>query len=305
MWFTPTLEAGSGAALVPPRPRANLGSRLILVAGGALAVVLLAVLAQLLFAHEAGAAAQPIGSLVGSAESVLNSTPVPAVVSTVTGTAAPVIQSAAAPVVGNPAVSPAVQLITQPVTTLVNSITRSPAFPILPTLPVAPVAPITSGTGIPPAVGGAGASGSTPDGPGLPTVDTASITRTSAGSTAPGASLPTGIGPALGLTLGGPVSGLSLRPGAGPTSMAIGSSFSTSVGQASGPAGRAPEHVPALPLSPETATSDASSPVHGSNPLDGLPPVDLLLPALLVFGIVVARQRNPLFHFDLRSAPPG
>jgi hypothetical protein len=59
---------------------------------------------------------------------------------------------------------------------------------------------------------------------------------------------------------------------------------------------------------PPLAANDAavSSPQgQGRNPFGALLPGSLVLPALLFGTVLLAREKSPLFVFDLRYSPPG
>jgi hypothetical protein len=63
-----------------------------------------------------------------------------------------------------------------------------------------------------------------------------------------------------------------------------------------------PSQIPPLAGNDATASSPQG---QGGNPFGALLPGGLVLPALLFGAVLLAREKPPLFVFDLRYSPPG
>ena len=63
-----------------------------------------------------------------------------------------------------------------------------------------------------------------------------------------------------------------------------------------------PSQIPPLAGNDATASSPQG---QGGNPFGALLPGSLVLPALLFGAVLLAREKSPLFVFDLRYSPPG
>jgi|HubBroStandDraft_1064217.scaffolds.fasta_scaffold38062_2 hypothetical protein len=285
--------------------------RLLLCLAGGLCVATLAVLLQLALARPAGAAPQQPGvGLLAGPSSIVNAPPVAPVVAAVGQTvdatpgtvgqattavvqaAGSAVQSIAAPALGA-AAAPVVQPVTQVIHTATGLLgATTPSLPLPISTPAGPVGRVL--------------------GPLAPTSGSDGSTAAVVGHPVPGSTHPP--------TLPGPTSAASpLAPSDLHPVGSIGRTFDqvfgstgsqlrsfSSIAPVRAP-GRSPlpRHAPPLAPSPAVATTDTSSPAHGSSPLDALPPMGLLLPALIAFGVLLGRHRNPRLRFDLRFAPPG
>jgi hypothetical protein len=63
-----------------------------------------------------------------------------------------------------------------------------------------------------------------------------------------------------------------------------------------------PSQIPPLAANDATVSSPQG---QGSNPFGALLPGSLVLPALLFGAVLLAREKSPLFVYDLRYSPPG
>jgi hypothetical protein len=308
-WYQLSMPVPPVALSAEPARATSSITRVLLRLGGGLCVGALAFLLQLALAHPAGAATQPVSGLLGTADTLVGSTTVPAVASSVGQTVATVGQAvstvgqvagsvaqAAASVVGSttaPVLNAApVRSVLQPVAQTVSTLIGPSAGP-LPGLP----SPVAS---LPAPVGGSVGTLSPAARAGLSTTARPVVgTPTAVFATGATAPLPTLLGPALVPLIPMVVHRASALTMPQPTS------FSVVSGAKSAPAPAPQRRLPPLFPSPAGATSDASSPTHGSSPLDAFPPMGLLLPALIALGVLIGRQRSPLFLFDMRFAPPG
>jgi len=290
-------------ALEPRRTSWGIARLLVCLAGG-LCVAALALLLQLALAHPAGAATLPVSGLLGTADTLVASSPAPAVVSavgqtvgTVDQAASPVVSSVTTPVLNDTPVSSVLQPATQTVDTLTGSLGGAVANIPLPvgSLPL-PVGSLPLPVGSQPLPVGRTVGLGLPLGQaGNPTTLGRSVTGAPTVTLGTTTSSPSLFGPdALSSTL---VPAFLAPSRATAFNVALGGA----PGQVPAPQRRSPPFFP----SPAPTTTDASSPAHGSSPLDALPPMGLLLPALIVFGLLFGRQRNPLLLFDTRFAPPG
>jgi hypothetical protein len=306
------LLATSGSPVEPHTGRERTpAARFLLCLAGLLGAATLAVLVQLALARPAGAAPQQPGAgLLAGASSIVNAPPVAPVVSVIGQTvgatpgavgqatstavqsAGSAVQSIAAPVLGA-ATAPGSQPVDQVIHTatgLLGTTTSSLLLPIS-TLsgPVGrtlgPVAPTSGSSQSAAAVGH----------PVLSTIHSPIEPGTT--SAAP-ALTSSGLGPAISAV------NRTFDQVFGSTGSPRRTFSSIAPAQAPGRV-PVPRHAPPLAPSPGVATTDASSPIHGSSPLDALPPMGLLLPALIAFGVLLGRLRNPRLRFDLRFAPPG
>ena len=318
----------SPVAPVAEWTRRRSGVRRVLAClGGGLCVAALAFLMQLALAHPAGAAPPPVSGLLSTAGTVVSSSPVSAVASSVAQTVGTAGQTASTvgETVGTPTASivgQTVGTVGQTATTVVQSagsILGSTTAPVLNATPVGSVLrPVTqtvntlagsSGSPLPGLLArvasrltaGGGSLGTmsttTPVGPqravALPATGTPAAIFA-----ATSARLPTLLGLALASLIRTVVDPSSPLSTPDPTAF-------NAVSGSSDPAPAPQRRPPPLFPSPAGATSDASSPAHGSSPLDALPPMGLLLPALIAFGMLIGRRRRPLLLFDMRFAPPG
>jgi hypothetical protein len=304
MWepLPTALDLPVGPPLTPARDHTT-GRRLVHLVGAALGAAALGILLQLALAHPAGATTPPLSGLAIPGTSLVSGVASP-VLSTVGQTGNGVAQGAGAasqtttsvvqgvasavqltttPLLSGPPLAPVLGAVTQPAGTVDDLLGGSAASLALPV-----GRPVSSGTGLRSPAGRLG----------IPIV-------VGAGTSRPTITVPTGA--SLVANPFAPVASAATRTVtlvlsalAAPRGF-----FTFALGATQGRPAAPQRPAPPLLPSPMGATSEAWSPAHGGGPLDALPPVSLLLPALIALGVLLGRQRNPLFLFDMRAAPPG